>query len=96
MLPQGIPPFHFLSDPRPQSSLFEQVLLPVADLQPGDVVHVQGHPLTRDKVPSSPYSGERCVILNPWALTTCLIPVTGHGVGALSLNDLGAPRADRA
>jgi hypothetical protein len=86
--PQGVPPFHFLSDPHPQSSLFEQGLLPIEELQPGDVVHVLGHPLTREKVPASPFAGERCVIVYPWALTTYLILVTGHGVDVLSLNDL--------
>ena len=88
VLSQGVPPFHCLSDPHPRSSLFEQGLLPVEGLQPGDVVHAAGHPLTRDKVPASQYAGERCVIVNPWALTTYLIPITGHGVGVLSLNDL--------
>jgi hypothetical protein len=88
VLPRGIPPFHFLSDPHPQSSLFEQGLLPVEELQPGDVVHVQGHPLTREKIPTSPFGAERCVVVDPRALTTYLISITGHAVGVKSLNDL--------
>jgi hypothetical protein len=88
VVPQGVPPFHFLSDPRPQHGLFEQSLVRVEDLQPGDVVHVLGHPLTREKIPTSPFGGERCVIVDPWALTTYLVSVTGHGAKVCSLNDL--------
>jgi hypothetical protein len=88
VLSQGVPPYHFLSDPGPQRALFEQGLFPVADFQPGDVVHMLGHPLTRDKIPTSPFGGERCVIVDPWSLTTYLMSITGHGVGVRNLNDL--------
>ncbi|MFG3019431.1 hypothetical protein ACGFZQ_12940 [Streptomyces sp. NPDC048254] len=84
----GVPAYHFLSDPRLQQGLFEQGPVPVDDLQPGDVVHVLGHPLTRGKIPTSGFGGERCVIIDPHALTGYLMRVSGHDVQAATLNGL--------
>jgi hypothetical protein len=83
----GVPPYHFLSDPRPQRGLFEQGLVPVDDLQPGDVVHVLGHPLTRNKVPTSGFGGERCVVIDPHSLTRYLMRVSGHDLQAATLTE---------
>lgn len=80
----GIPLFHFLNDRRPDKALFEQGLVPVDDLQPGDVVHIMGHPLTRVRIPTSALGGERCVIVHPWDRPD-LVRVTGHGIGLSSI-----------
>ncbi|MGC4089049.1 MAG: hypothetical protein QM756_14330 [Polyangiaceae bacterium] len=78
-------PYHFLSDARPERALFEQGFVKLDDLQPGDVVHVLGHPLTRAKVPTSGFGGERSVVCHAGKPLTYLIKVSGHGVGLRSI-----------
>ena len=78
-------PIHFLSDTRPAFALFEQGFVPLDDLQPGDVVHVLGHPLLRDKVRDSAFGGERCVVIHPWTSRPYMMVVTGHGIGVDTL-----------
>lgn len=82
-----VPLFHALTDARRNTALFEQRFVAIDDLQPGDVVHVLGHPLVRSKIPMSAFGGERCVIVKPWK-PLMQIDVTGHGIGTMTLLDL--------
>lgn len=84
-----VPLFHFLTDARPGTALFEQRYVPLDDVQPGDVIHVVGHPFLRAKIPTSPFGGERCVVVNPWHPFD-QIGVTGHGVGQTTIVGLAA------
>lgn len=86
-IPDEFPFRHFLSDTESEFALFDQGFVPLDDLQPGDIVHVLGHPLVRNKIKASPYGGERCVIVDPWA-STDLIRVTGHGIGETTILEL--------
>ncbi len=84
-----VPLSHFLSDARPEAALFEQRFISLDDLQPGDVIHITGHPLLRAKIPTSAFGGERCVVVDPWQSFE-QIRVTGHGVGETTLVQLAS------
>jgi len=82
-------PWHFLADTRPTQSLFEQGFVRLDDIQPGDVFHVLGHPLVRDKIGDSGFGGERCVVFYPsWSLPPGRMHVTGHGIGLEEIYEL--------
>jgi hypothetical protein len=58
VVPAGLPDFHVTTDQRPDRALFEQVLVPLVDLQIGDHVYLPNHPVFGTWSPQSPWVGE--------------------------------------
>ncbi|MCP4720540.1 MAG: hypothetical protein GY860_13880 [Desulfobacteraceae bacterium] len=80
------PPYHILNDTRGDKALFEQKSLKANDLQVGDNLFVNNHPLYSTFFPQGAWSGEQSVItkISTRKITSTLLgnqmKVAGHGL----------------
>jgi hypothetical protein len=81
----GLPDYHAVSDPRPDSRLFEQVFIRDTDLQTGDHIYVANHPFHRSRLGNTIWNGEHSFVLDQWAGGLKDMVVTGHGVEKLTV-----------
>lgn len=77
----GRPEYHVVTDQRQDRALFEQGLVPEADLQIGDHVYLANHPVHREYLNEvSPWGGEHSLIAGPPTGRRETLRITGHGL----------------
>jgi hypothetical protein len=82
----GIPPFHFLTDSRPDKANFEQVAVNMDELQVGDHLFVSNHPLYQRYYPDGLWGGEQSFVIEIGGRRTAEtafdtgLKVAGHGL----------------
>ncbi|GIF53168.1 hypothetical protein DFJ67_5995 [Asanoa ferruginea] len=83
LVPPGRPAFHLITDPRPDTALFEQVFVPDDEIQIGDHVYLASHPIHRNilsVLAPTPWGGEHAFVCDAPVTRRDTMLISGHGV----------------
>jgi hypothetical protein len=83
LVPMHLPKYHMITDPD-RTGLFEQVIIPIEELQIGDHLYAQNHPLYRDAVSGS-WGGEHSIVLDAPAGDRAALKLSGHAIREATL-----------
>ncbi len=88
IVPEGIPPFHFITDSSPEKGLFEQKDIVADDLQVGDHIYVRNHPLVV-WTGSAVVAGEHAFVTQCWLhFSVSETMVSGSGMSEQSIRSM--------